>query len=279
MSVIQAVVLAIVQGITEFLPISSSGHLILTSWVFGWSDQGLVFDGAVHVGTLGAVLIYFRREWLDLCRGCVSGGAVLLGGGGSGGGDGVSARRLLGFIVLATVPLAIAGFLLKDSLEDELRSPEIVGALLIATAAVLWLAEAAGRRVGGVEAVGWRNSAWVGVAQAVAVLPGISRAGITISAGMATGMSRDLAARFSFLLAVPAIAGSGAFLIIDAIAEESLNGRGWGLVALGIAISFVVGYAAISGLLRLLRNRGFTPIIAYMVASGAVVLIARVAGA
>ena len=281
MSVVQAVVLAIVQGVTEFLPISSSGHLILTSWLFGWPDQGLVFDGAVHVGTLGAVLIYFRREWWSLCRGSVVGGAVALGAQGGGDAISISARRLLGFIAVATVPLVIAGLLLKDFLEDEVRSPEIVGGLLIVTAAVLWLAEVAGRRVRAPAsgAVGWRSSALVGVAQAVAVLPGISRAGTTISAGMALGMSRELAARFSFLLAVPAIAGAGLFLIVDAIAEESLDGREWGLVALGVAISFVVGYAAIAGLLRLLRRRGFTPIIAYMVASGVAVLAARAAGA
>ena len=220
---------------------------------------------------------------MSLCVGCVSG---------PGGGSysettfsGLPSRRLLGLIVLATVPLVVAGLLFKDYLEDEVRSPKIVGGLLIVSGVVLWLAEVVGRRAlapagsNSGHDVGWRNGVLIGVAQAIAVLPGISRAGSTVSAGMALGMSREFAARFSFLLAVPAIAGAGLFLIIDAISEESLSRSDWWLVALGVAISFAVGHAAIAGLLRLLRGRGFAPIIAYMLISGAAVLIARAAGA
>ena len=164
---------------------------------------------------------------MSLCVGCVSG---------PGGGSysettfsGLPPRRLLGLIVVATVPLVVAGLLFKDFLEDEVRSPEIVGGLLMVSGVVLWLAEVVGQRTrssagsNSADDVGWRNGVLIGVAQAIAVLPGISRAGSTVSAGMALGMSREFAARFSFLLAVPAIAGAGLFLMVDAISEESLS--------------------------------------------------------
>ncbi len=277
MSTIQAIVLAIIQGLTEFLPVSSSGHLILGSWLFDWPDQGLLFDGAVHLGTLGAVLIYFRSTWISLIRGCLSGGVVPLGE--KSGGQSVPAIRLLWLLVLASVPLAIFGLLLKDTLEEHLRTPEAVGAFLLVTSAMLIVAEYAGNRSRTITSVGVKDSLVVGLAQAAAIIPGISRSGTTIAAGMASNLDRDSAARLSFLLAVPALGGSGLFVVIDALTDRGLDSADWGQVGLGAVISFITGYAAIAGFLWLLRTASLKPFIAYTAIAGLAVLIARAAGA
>jgi len=275
-STIQAIVLAIIQGATEFLPISSSGHLILGSWLFDWPDQGIVFDGAVHLGTLGAVLIYFRATWISLVRGCLMGGVVPLSEGSDG--PSIPARRLLGLLVLASVPLAIFGLLLKSTLEENLRTPEAVGAFLLATSAMLIVAEYAGNRSRAISSTGVKDSVIIGLAQAIAVVPGISRAGTTIAAGMALNLDRASSARFSFLLAVPALGGSGLFVVIDALSEGVIDGADWGQIALAAAISFATGYLAIAGFLRLLRTASLKPFIAYTALAGVAVLIARAAG-
>lgn len=277
MSVEQAIVLAIVQGITEFLPISSSGHLVLTSWIFNWDDQGLVFDAAVHLGTLLAVLIYFRRTWLTLVRGCFNGGAVFLMEDGEVN-PSIPARRLLVLIVVASIPVAVVGLVLRDALESSLRKPEYVAISLLATAALLALAEIVGARSKRLAKVSARDTIIVGIFQAAAVLPGISRAGSTMAGGMLGNLTRDAAARLSFLLAVPAIGGASVFLLIDVISAEGLSDRQWGLVLLGAVISFVTGYAAIAWLMRVLRTRSFKPFAVYVAVLGVAVLIARAFG-
>jgi undecaprenyl-diphosphatase len=276
-STIQAIVLAIIQGVTEFLPVSSSGHLILGSWLFDWPDQGLVFDGAVHLGTLGAVLIYFRKTWISLIKGCLSGGVVSLGE--KSGGQSVPAMRLLWLLVLASVPLAIFGLLLKTTLEENLRSPEAVGVFLLATSAMLVVAEYAGNRSRSITSVGVKDSIIIGIAQAVSVIPGVSRSGTTIAAGMASNLDRDSAARLSFLMAVPALGGSGLYVIVDALTDSALDSADWGQVVLGAVIAFVTGYLAIAGFLRLLRTASMKPFIAYTAIVGVAVLVARAAGA
>ena len=272
MSILQAIVLAVVQGLTEFLPVSSSGHLVLASWVFGWPDQGVVFDAAVHVGTLAAVLVYFGRDWLAIARGVVRGADAEFRGEGS-----VSSRKLIGLVVLATIPVAIAGYFLEDLLSGDLRSPTWAGVFLLVTAAILTIGERVGQGGRKMPGLGLPDAVRIGIAQAFAVLPGISRSGITISAGLTTGLDRQTAARFSFLLAVPALFGAGVFVLADALATKAAVE--WNVVTLGAITSFAFGLLAIGGLLRLLRTRSLYPFAGYCALVGIAVLIARAAGA
>ena len=278
MSIEQAIVLAIVQGITEFLPVSSSGHLVLSSWIFDWPDQGLVYDAAVHMGTLLAVLIYFRKTWVTLIRGFFNGGAVYLLEDGEVN-PSVPARRLLLLIVIASIPIAIVGLLLREQLESSLRKPEAVAISLIGTAVLLTLAEYFGARSKRLSVATPRDTTIAGIFQAAAVLPGVSRAGATMAGGMLGNLTRDAAARLSFLLAVPAIGGSGLFLLLDVLTGNESGDQQWGLILLGAAISFVTGYLAIAWLMRVLRTRSFRPFIVYVAVVGVAVLVARGLGA
>jgi undecaprenyl-diphosphatase len=273
MSFVQVIVLAIIQGVTEFLPISSSGHLILGSWLFNWPDQGLAFDAAVHVGTLVAVVVYFRREWYQLLSRLVSDGQVEV----DESSGSIKARSLAIVIVVGTIPLAIGGLLMKDSVEANFRTPEAVGWLLIGTAFALAVGELVGSRTRGLAGTTLPHALIIGVAQLFAVLPGVSRSGVTIAAGMATGMTRDAAARFSMLLATPAIAGAGLLIAVD-----SVTGTGdvdWGAAALGAVLSAITAYFVIAGLMKLLRSGSFRPFIIYCAVAGIAVVIARAAGA
>ena len=273
MSFIQVIVLAVVQGVTEFLPISSSGHLILASWLFDWPDQGIVFDTAVHVGTLAAVLVYFRHEWIQLLTGFASNQVVEI----DESGGAIRARRLALLIGVATVPLVIGGLLMKDSIEVNFHSPEAVGWLLIGTAATLLIGEYAGSRARNLPTIKMADAVIIGIVQILAVLPGISRSGITMVAGLAVGMTRDAAARFSLLLATPAIAGAGLLVALDAINDN--DGVDWVDAALGAVISAITAYFVIDGLMKLLRNGSFRPFIAYCAVVGIAVVAARAAGA
>ncbi|MBP39301.1 MAG: undecaprenyl-diphosphate phosphatase [Dehalococcoidia bacterium] len=272
MSFIQVITLALVQGITEFLPISSSGHLILGSWLFDWPDQGIVFDIAVHVGTLAAVLVYFRREWIQLLTGLAADQLVEvdeLGGT-------LRARTLALLIVVGTVPIAIGGLLMKDSVEANFRTPDAVGWLLIGTAAALLVGEYVGSRVRTLPNLKLPDVGLIGLAQILAVFPGISRSGVTMVIGLAVGMTRDSAARFSMLLATPAIAGAGLLIAIDALDGTDED---WGAAALGAVISAITAYLVIAGLMRLLRNGSFRPFAVYCAVAGVGVVVARALGA
>ena len=273
MSFIQVIVLAIVQGVTEFLPISSSGHLILGSWLFNWPDQGIVFDTAVHVGTLVAVVVYFRRQWSQLVTGLAADRLVEIDGAG-----GVIRARTLGVLIaIGTVPLVVGGVLLKDSVDSYFRSPEAVGWLLIGTAIALFLGEYMGSTARSLAKTTRPHAAFIGVAQVFAILPGVSRSGVTIVAGMATGMTRETAARFSMLLATPAIAGAGLWIAIDA--ATGTDDVDWGAAALGAVLSAITAYFVIAGLLKLLISGSFRPFIIYCGIVGIAVVIARAAGA
>jgi undecaprenyl-diphosphatase len=273
MSILQVVVLAITQGVTEFLPISSSGHLILGSWLFNWPDQGIVFDTAVHVGTLVAVLVYFRREWIQLLTGLVSNQLVEVDDA-----DGsVRARTLALLVVVGTVPLAIGGLLLKDSVEANFRTPESVGWFLIGTAVALLIGERLGNRVRLLSGVKLTDAAVIGVFQILAVFPGISRSGVTMVAGLALGMTREAAARFSMLLATPAIAGAGLLVAVDALSDN--NDADFVAAAIGAVISSVTAYFVIAGLMKLLRNGSFRPFMVYCAVAGVAVVVTRAAGA
>jgi len=260
MEYMHAAVLALLQGLTEFLPISSSAHLILAPVLFGWPDQGLAFDVAVHIGTLIAVIIYFRDE---LRR-------MLFAGVGSLRGRWNSDAKLAWIVVVGTLPVVIAGLLFKSVIEEQLRDPRIIGYTAILFGLLLWYADATSRRVRGEETLGWRDAILVGLAQAVALIPGTSRAGITMTAGLMLGLTREAAARFSFLLSIPTLIASGALVSYELVSGDARVD--WGVLAFGAAVAGVSAYACIHFFLRLLGRTGMLPYVIYRILLGFVIL-------
>ena len=270
---LDALVLGIVQGLTEFLPISSTGHLILTEKILGipQDEFGLQFDAAIHLGTLTAVLIYFH----DTVRRLIVAWFAS-----------VASRdwrvspdsTLAWLLIVGTIPAAIAGALIESTAESKLRDPEVVAAMLILFCLPMLLAEYVRRGNRTVTDVGLKDAMLLGVAQSVALIPGVSRSGITISTGMLTGLRRDEAATFAFLLSVPVIAGAGGKQILDAIRHGS-GGAGVDVYAIGLISAAVVGYAAVAFLMRFLRVRTLMSFVVYRVALGLLVLGLVAAGA
>jgi undecaprenyl-diphosphatase len=258
---VQAVVLALVQGLSEFLPISSSGHLVLVPHFFGWPDQGLAFDVAVHVGTLFAVVAYFRRELRSMTRAFF----VSLAGGGLSP-DG----RLAWCVVLGTIPVGLVGLAFGSLIEEKLRNPLAVAMTLSFFGLLMWLADRVGRRERDEYTVGWRDALLIGCAQALALMPGTSRSGITMTMGRALGLTREGAARFSFLLAVPGIAMAGAYELLKLVTADG-DPVDWGPIALGVAIAAVTGYLCIAWLLRVINRIGFAPFAIYRVGVAALI--------
>ncbi|MGH8481874.1 MAG: undecaprenyl-diphosphate phosphatase [Nevskiaceae bacterium] len=258
---IQAVVLALVQGLTEILPISSSGHLVLVPHFLGWPDQGLAYDVALHLGTLFAVAAYFRRE--------VAGMAVSWAGS-LAGRPLDDAARFAWRLLLATVPAALAGLLFNDAIEQHLRSPKVVAVTLIAYGVLLGLADRyAPARRGDAETT-WRDALLIGAAQALALVPGTSRSGITMTAGRLLGLTRIGAARFSFLMSIPVIAIAGGYKFLQlALGEQAVD---WGLIGIGMAVAFASTLASIHLLLLLVQRYSFMPFVAYRLALGAVLV-------
>jgi undecaprenyl-diphosphatase len=265
MSLWQAAVLAVIQGITEFLPISSSAHLALAPWLFGWKDQGLTFDIALHIGTLAAVVIYFLRDWVEIA-------ARGLGLRRGGEGELASNPRLLWLLALGSVPVGVAGLAIKEYTETTLRSPLVMGTMLIAIAGVMAAADRAGRRARDIGSIGAADAALIGCAQAIALVPGTSRSGITIAAGLFRGLDRRAAARFSFLLSTPAVAAAAAKALHDL---HKAGGVPAGLMphfVLGIAVSGVTGCLAISFLLRYLARFSLRAFVYYRLVFGIMVI-------
>ena len=263
---LEALVLGIVQGLTEFLPISSTGHLVLTQEVLGISEGqfGLQFDAAIHLGTLTAVLIYFRDivrrlalAWLSSLR--------------NPDVRSTPDAKLAWLLLLGTIPAAVAGILIEDTAESELRDPALVGATLLVFCLPMLLAEYARRGDREITSAGIRDALLLGVAQSVALIPGVSRSGITISAGMLAGFRREEAATFAFLLSVPVIAGAGGKQIFDALRDDAA-GAGVDVYATGLVAAAVVGYAAVAFLMRFLRVRSLLVFVAYRVVLGLTVL-------
>ncbi|HKZ74851.1 MAG TPA: undecaprenyl-diphosphate phosphatase [Steroidobacteraceae bacterium] len=258
-----AVVLAVIQGLTEFLPVSSSGHLVLLPRFLGWSDQGLAFDVAVHVGTLLGVLVYFRRDLQPLATGAI---AWLRGDRGNTYG------RLAINLLVATIPVGLVGLLCNDFIETKLRSPAVVAFQLAVFGIVLWLADRFSKEARTETSLSLRDAVAIGCAQALALVPGTSRSGITMSAGRALGLTREAAARFAFLLAIPGIGLAGlyeAYLFTTSplayIAPRE--------VMIGFVVAAVVGYACIHWFLRAIARIGFLPFTLYRLAlAGAIVL-------
>jgi undecaprenyl-diphosphatase len=266
---VQALIMGIVQGLTEFLPISSSGHLIVVPFLLGWTDPfltSLAFSVMLHIGTLIALLVYFRADWLRLVP---AGLAAIRDRGFRGDPD----RRLAWLLVAATIPAAIAGFLLNDIIESNVREPGLVALMLVIGAAILWLADRWGARTKGVEDVTFPVSFAIGVAQAFALIPGISRSGISISAARFAGLDREAAARFSFLMATPVTAGAAIFEIRKLATGEAGVTVSLGPLLVGMFASFVAGMLAIGLLLRYLRTRSLNVFVAYRLVVAAIVLV------
>jgi len=251
---IQAVVLGIVQGLGEFLPISSSAHLVLTPWLLGWTDPGLAFDVALHVGTLVAVVSFFWRDW-----------AVLLFEGLRG--TGTREGRLFWYLVVATIPGALAGYFLEDLAATIFRAPLLVGSLLIVMGILLWAADRFAASFRQLHDIRLGTALFIGVSQALAIIPGVSRSGATIMAARLAGLEREPAARFSFLLSTPIILGAALFQMRD-ISPADVTVP----FLLGIATSAVVGFLAIGFLLRWVTTHNFNLFVWYRFILGTIVI-------
>jgi undecaprenyl-diphosphatase len=266
MSWLQVIVLAIVQGLTEFLPVSSSGHLAIVSRLFFADDAGASFTAVTQLGTEVAVLVYFARDIARIVRAWFRG----LRSPEHRDAD----YRLGWYVILGTIPIGVIGLLLKDEIRTAARNLWAIAIALIVFSAVIAAAEYFGRQVRHVEQLTWRDSVIVGFAQCLALLPGVSRSGATISAGLFLGLDRELAARFGFLLAIPAVFASGLFSLPDAFepAGEGMSASGPQLLVATV-IAFVVGFAAVSWFLRFLVRHGMYWFVGYRVVLGVVVLI------
>ncbi|MGF1527933.1 MAG: undecaprenyl-diphosphate phosphatase [Candidatus Competibacterales bacterium] len=265
---LQLVVLALIQGISEFLPISSSAHLILVPVVTGWPDQGLAFDVAVHLGTLAAVMVYFRRSLAEIA------GDVLQV---RQRGFDAPAIRLGLAIIVATLPAVVVGVLFKEAIETVLRSPLVIATTTVVFGLLLAVADHFGRRreileprgeQRGEYQVGLGAALFIGCAQALALIPGTSRSGVTLTAGLALGLSRTAAARFSLLLAIPLILAATGLLILDLIATG--QAVPWGDLALAAVLAGLSAYTCIHFLLRLIERVGVMPFVIYRLVLGGV---------
>ncbi|MCY3819554.1 MAG: undecaprenyl-diphosphate phosphatase [Gammaproteobacteria bacterium] len=253
----QVIVLALIQGITEFLPISSSAHLILPAELTDWPDQGLRFDVAVHLGSLTALVIYFRAELTSFAA-----DAFRLRTGAS--------MSLLSKVAVATIPAALAGLLFKPFVESELRTVGVIAVTTMAFAIPLWWADRRTTSERDEYALSHGQAVVIGLAQAMALVPGVSRSGVTITAALLVGLGRRGAARFSFLLAIPTIAGAALLTAVDArTAAEAVP---WTYLGLGFVVSAVAAYVCIRAFVALVNRTGMTPYVVYRLALGAVLL-------
>jgi undecaprenyl-diphosphatase len=268
--VVQALVMGIVQGLTEFLPVSSSGHLIIVPYLLGWDDpfiDSLVFSVMLHMGTLLALLVYFRADWLRIIPAWF---ASIRERSIAGDPD----RRLAWLLLASTIPAVIAGLLLNDLAETTFRSATLVAITLVIGAAILWLAERLATRSKGVADLGLVGAVGIGVAQAIALVPGISRSGISISAGLYFGLTRESAARYSFLMATPITAGAGLFELRKIVTGEAGVDVSMGPLVVGMVAALFAGLLAIAGLLRFLRSNSTNVFVVYRLILAAVVLVA-----
>lgn len=268
----QAFVMGLVQGLTEFLPVSSSGHLIIVPYLLGWTDPfitSLAFSVMLHMATLLALLVYFRADWLRLIP---AGLAAIRDR--SMGDD--PDRRLAWLLVVATIPAVIAGIALNDFIESRVREAQLVAVMLVVGAAILWIADRTSTRSKDVTEVTFPAALAIGVAQAFALIPGISRAGISISAGLFIGLTREAAARFSFLMATPVIAGAGIWEARKLFTGEAGVAVAAGPLAIGLVAALVSGLFAIGALLRFLRSNSMTVFVVYRIALAALVFVAWV---
>lgn len=261
MDLLQIIVLALVQGLTEFLPISSSAHLILVPVIFHWPDQGLAFDVAVHVGSLSAVMLYFRK---DLYRMTIDWSQSLIQR------KHVGESNLAWAVIVGTIPAGLAGLFLNDIVELYLRHPLIIAATTIGFGLLLWYADAKGKQQRSEHTITFKDIIVVGLMQALALIPGTSRSGITITAGLLLGLTRSAAARFSFLLSIPLILAGGGLKTLDLM--EAPGPVDWHSLVLGILLSGLAAYYCIHFFLKLLERIGMMPFIIYRLVLGAILV-------
>jgi undecaprenyl-diphosphatase len=257
----QAAVLGVVQGFAEFLPISSSAHLMLAPWVLGWPAPGLAFDVALHVGTLAAVLWYFRAQWADVTRAAARVVRTRRA-------DGPVERQAV-WLALGTIPAGVAGLALDDLAETAFRAPAVAAVALVVVGVLLWWVDRTAPRRRDLTALGWRDALAIGAAQACALVPGVSRSGATITAGRALGLDRASAAAFSFLLSAPITVAAAAAKVPDALAAPGSTAP----LAVGIVAAAASGWMAIAGLLRFVSRRGYGVFAVYRVALGLGILV------
>jgi undecaprenyl-diphosphatase len=271
MSLFQAIVLAVVQGLTEFLPVSSSAHLVLVPWFAGWKEPGLAFEVALHAGTLVAVLVYFLKDWVEL----VLAGFGVRSSAGMTDEDLAWKRRLFWFLVAGTIPGAVAGLLFEKTIEDKLSQPVPIAGAMILVGLVMWWVDRTASAQRHMKEVTLGDSMVVGTAQALALFPGVSRSGATIVAGLFRGMTRETAARFSFLLSTPIIAGAALKELPKLLRMHHAGALDMPLSTLliAIAVSGLVGYAVIAFFLRYLQTRTLKVFVVYRVALGILILL------
>jgi undecaprenyl-diphosphatase len=254
MEIFHSAILGIVQGLTEFWPISSTAHLAIFPWFLHWHDPGLAFDSALHIGTLFAIIIFFWTDWISIFR--------------------PENRRILWFIIIGTIPAIIAGYFLSNYAETVLRAPAIIAVMLVSFGIVLYLADQYGKRFDEIQHLSWAKAIGIGLAQAIAIIPGVSRSGVTISAGLFSGLERRQAAKYSFMLSAPAILGAGIFSAKDLFLRGLID-SGWVAISVGFITSLIAGFLAIRFLLRFLETRGFGIFIWYrFVLAIAIILLA-----
>lgn len=259
---LQIILLALVQGLTEFLPISSSAHLILAPRLLAMPDQGLAFDVAVHIGSLAAVIGYFRVEIARILLDLISSARARRL---------ISADARLGWMIaLATLPIVFIGATFKALVEGDLRSPLVIAITTIGFGLMLWHYDRKGERTRDEFALGWKDALFVGLLQALAIAPGVSRSGITITAGLMLGLTREAASRFSFLLAIPTILMSGALVTLGLI--QSPQPVAWGELLLGAGLSFGAAYLCIHLFLSLIERLGMLPFVIYRLLLGLAIL-------
>jgi undecaprenyl-diphosphatase len=271
MPLIQAIILALVQALTEFLPVSSTAHLILFPWLLHWPDPGEAFDVALHAGTLVAVLLYFFKDWvtLTLC------GIGLHYPKAAQPKEVAQNKRLFWFMIIATIPAAILGKLFDKKIEEHLRLPGIIGVSLVVVALIMWWADSRSRLTRRIEQSDLGDAVSIGTAQALALWPGVSRSGITITAGLFRGFTREAATRFSFLLSTPIIAGAVATKLPALIKLHKAGNLDLPLstLAISVAVSAIAGYFVIAFFLRYLRTRTLKLFIVYRLVLGIIVLL------
>jgi len=257
LSTLQAAILGLVQGLGEFLPISSSAHLVLIPWLFKWNDPGLTFDIALHIGTLIAVAIYFWKDWLKLIT--------------TGLTDVRSAEgKLFWYLVAATIPGAVVGFLLEKKAETIFREPILIATMLILLGVLLFWADRRGVKNIEMNRITFRTSLFIGLSQSLAIIPGVSRSGITMTIGLLMGLTREGAARFSFLLAAPIIFGAALVKLPFLISNPSIITKNF---IIGILVSFVIGILSIGFLLRYVQTNNFLPFAWYRFILGSLVIV------
>ncbi len=263
MDIVQIIVLAIVQGLTEFLPISSSAHLILVPKLADWPDQGLAFDVAVHLGSLIAVVTYFRKDivqlwngwWLSITQGQRS-----------------MYSRLAWGIIVATIPVSVIGLLFNDAISTYLRSPVVIAITTIGFGLLLWYSDYVGSNQRTDAEITWRDIIIIGCAQALALIPGTSRSGITLTAGLLLGLTRETAARFAFLLSIPTIVAAGSLETLKLVSTEDLV-VDWNSLIIGTVLSALSAYICIYYFLKLINSIGLMPFVIYRLILGVILLM------